>query len=95
MNCETNIIGCDGNPCLNNSTCTECSNNNTMNCPLGFTGADCKTDIDECQSSPCQNNGTCTNTTGSFKCSCDILHRGNLCEEGKEYPTGIFTEELI
>ena len=80
--CETEINGCDSNPCMNQGTCTRTSDGGfSCNCLIGYTGDHCETEISGCDSNPCMNQGTCTRTSdGGFSCNCLIGYTGDLCE---------------
>lgn len=59
-NCDTSLLPCDSNPCLNNSTCLTLSlTNYTCVCPSLFTGPRCSERRTLCLETSCQGNSTC------------------------------------
>ena len=73
INCETPLLPCASNPCLNNSTCLTLSlTNYTCICPPLFTGPRCAQQILICSVNLCQGNSTCivNPLTGAQICQC-------------------------
>ncbi|KAG7497747.1 zonadhesin-like [Solea senegalensis] len=72
---------CLNNPCLNEGTCLEGSNNTySCRCAEGYEGTHCET-VDPCLSNPCQNGGTCVKGSNStYSCRCAEGFEGTNCE---------------
>ncbi|KAI8767258.1 mucin protein, partial [Biomphalaria glabrata] len=97
-NCESELNGCELDPCFKGQTCTDLTalqqGNSSVGykcgpCPMGYVERmETCVDIDECKaSSPCQY--SCTNTEGSYMCSCPVGYRldasdKNSCKDVNE-----------
>jgi predicted outer membrane repeat protein len=87
--CDKIDPSCTSDPCSQNSTCIECSQNvysgNTVtsnpNCPEGFICTAARPD-GGCASAPCQNGATCIPSvdSNSFTCVCTADYYGHSCE---------------
>ena len=68
--CDISTGFCDSDPCLNNGTCMEITDNFTCSCPPPLTGIFCEVDLnDECDPNPCLK-GNCTDLINSYSCTC-------------------------
>lgn len=80
--CDTAILACDSNPCMNGGTCNDIPFDFDCDCPPEWTGTTCTEDVDECTvADPCVR-GTCVNILagGGYTCTCDIGSTGTNCD---------------
>lgn len=72
--CEEDFNECESNPCQNNATCVDASNEFECLCSPGYLGTFCEIDMTVCNSTEetrCQNGGHCIEGLGmSFTCKC-------------------------
>jgi len=66
-------------PCQNNATCEDGTENYTCMCLDGFTDNNCETNIDDCSPNPCKNNGTCMDQVNNYTCQCTSGFTGRNC----------------
>ncbi|XP_078670794.1 uncharacterized protein LOC144910946 isoform X1 [Branchiostoma floridae x Branchiostoma belcheri] len=80
--CESDVVSCKQNVCLNGGNCTSCFNGTYAycDCAPGFVGDRCEINIDECSSDPCHNGGTCVDGVNSYTCQCVPGFTGDDCE---------------
>ncbi|XP_066275397.1 fibropellin-3-like [Branchiostoma lanceolatum] len=80
--CESDVVTCKQNVCLNGGNCTSCFNESYAycDCAPGFVGDRCEINIDECASDPCQYGGTCVDGVNSYTCQCVPGFIGDDCE---------------
>ncbi|XP_055859998.1 uncharacterized protein LOC106058961 isoform X2 [Biomphalaria glabrata] len=83
-NCESELNGCELDPCFKGQTCTDLTVQEQGNSSVGYKCGPCPNgyidwmqtcvDIDECNgTNPCEQ--SCTNTEGSYICSCPDGYR--------------------
>jgi WD40 repeat protein len=90
--CNLDIRPCSSNPCLNNGTCVDYSNNlkynmtvpdnGTYNCLCNdyYKGENCETKINICQNETCSGNGNCVDLNNKAKCDCFNMYLGEKCD---------------
>ncbi|XP_021365829.1 sushi, von Willebrand factor type A, EGF and pentraxin domain-containing protein 1-like [Mizuhopecten yessoensis] len=85
--CEVKVIGCRGDPCQNDGTCTTTSNGYKCHCRNSWKGDNCEIAFSpNCDMYPCLNNGTCVVSPDQelgYTCECGSspgLTRGPNCE---------------
>ena len=68
--CDVDIDECQSEPCFNNGSCTDSSDNNLIatttyycECSAGFQGSECEVDVNECASEPCNERAALTRAT--------------------------------
>ena len=84
------------NPCQNQGTCANSTDNNLgykCQCLQGFDGDNCQYDRRPCKSTTCWNNGTCNETSNAtFECHCQTGWTGLHCELMVNYCENIICE---
>ncbi|CAF0895768.1 unnamed protein product [Brachionus calyciflorus] len=75
---------CNENPCKNNATCINRSEDYKCECSVFFSGKNCEYEEDDCrmENNKCMNNSTCINYLGigNYECQCEFKNTGKNCE---------------
>ncbi|XP_035672264.1 protein crumbs-like [Branchiostoma floridae] len=84
--CESDVVTCKQNVCLNGGNCTSCFNESYAYCECapGFVGDRCDINVDECPSDSCQYAGRGVDGVNSYTCQCVPGFTGDDCENAKD-----------
>ncbi|XP_031786887.1 neurogenic locus protein delta [Nasonia vitripennis] len=90
--CETPILDCQANPCLNQGTCMSTNETHADErhisrrykcaCPAGWRGRHCEVSSRSCKDSPCARGATCEDDSEKgYSCKCPAGYTGSDCEK--------------